>query len=192
MTNGIDNRDNHAKAQFDEAARRLEAAEVRVRALSINPLADEAALQTALEAYEMARLLWLSSEAVLRSAVVTNGQPQHIGKCVVILHGNEHVGESIALLLRLRGFGTTAIPSNRLERAIRHGPAAAVIFDIERDPRDACVLAANSFDTYPDARIIGIVPPTLENYDWRGFDTILVKPTSIDMIVWAIVSDAGS
>ena len=40
MTNRIDKPDNDVQAQFDEAARRLQAAEDRVQALCNNPLVD--------------------------------------------------------------------------------------------------------------------------------------------------------
>ncbi|WP_232431703.1 hypothetical protein [Burkholderia ubonensis] len=192
MTNSIDNRDKDAKAQFDEAARRLEAAEARLQALFANPFADETARQTALESYQEARLLWLSSEAVLRSAAIVDDPPRHAGKSVVILRGNPHVGESIALLLRLRGFSTTVLPKHRVEETVAHGPVAAVIVDIERDPHRARELAVDTLRTYPGARIVGMVPQTLARCDWREFHAVIVKPASIDMIVRAIAGDAGA
>ncbi|CAN0625425.1 conserved protein of unknown function [Burkholderia multivorans] len=191
MTNTIGNRENSAKAQFDEAVRRLEAAEARVQALFANPHVDESTRQMALEVYEEARLLWLSSEAILRSMAVNCGPSRHEGQSVVILGGDTPVGESIAILLRLRGFRTAVLSRNRADEQISRGPAAAVIVDIERDPDNACVLAVSTLDTYPGSRIIGMVPPVLENYDWRGFDAILVKPASIDTIVQAIAGDPG-
>ncbi|RQQ56126.1 hypothetical protein [Burkholderia stagnalis] len=181
-----------AKALFDEANRRLEAAEARIRALFANPLADEAIRQAALEAYQEARLLWLSAEAVLRSATIVDAPPRHAGRRIVILRGSAHVGESIALLLRLRGFRTSVVPKHRAEESFSHGPAEAVIVDVERDPDEACVLAANMLETYPDTRIVAMVPPTLGGYAWRGFDIVLVKPASIDMILHAIAGDTGA
>jgi len=188
MTNGID---SGARAQFNDAARRLAAAEARIRALSANPLADETARQAALAAYREARLLWLSSEAVLRSAAITAAPRRHAGKSVVILGGNAHIDESIALLLRLRGFRTTVLAKHRIEEGVSHGRATAVIVDIERDPHTACVLAADSSKLYPGARIIGMVWPALESYRWRGFDAILVKPASIDVIAAAVTDGTG-
>lgn len=190
---GIYKPDKGTKAEFDDALRRLEAAEARVQALSANPSTDELTLQNALEAYQEARLLWLSSEAVLRSAAIVEEQPRHSGKSVVIVQGNNaHVGESIALLLRLRGFRTTLLSKHRLDDATPHGPIAAIIVDIERNFDKARVHAIKSLKTDSRARIIGMIPQSLEYADWQGFDTVLVKPASIDTIVQAIVFDAGA
>ena len=134
MEDGIDNRNGNAKAQFDEADRRLGVAEARIRSLFANPLANEAVRQSALEDYREARLLWLSADAVLRSTSVIDKPPRQVGRRIVILRGNAHVGESVALLLRLRGFSTTVVPAHRAEEAIAHGPASAVVVDVERDP----------------------------------------------------------
>ncbi|RQR62730.1 hypothetical protein DIE19_11030 [Burkholderia sp. Bp9126] len=191
MMESSGNRGANAKALFDEANRRLEAAEARIRALFANPLADEATRKAALEAYQDARLLWLGAEAVLRSTTIVEQPQRQLGRRIVILRGSAHVGESIALLLRLRGFRTTVVPKHRAA-AISHGPADAVIVDVERDPDDACLLAASMLETYPDTRIVAMVPPTLGSFAWRGFDIILVKPASIDMILHAIAGDTGA
>lgn len=192
MEDGIDNRNGNAKAQFDEADRRLGVAEARIRSLFANPLANEAVRQSALEDYREARLLWLSADAVLRSTSVIDKPPRQVGRRIVILRGNAHVGESVALLLRLRGFSTTVVPAHRAEEAIAHGPASAVVVDVERDPDDACMLAVNTVNSHPRTRIVAMVPPTLERYAWRGFDAVLVKPVSIDMIAHAIMGDSGA
>ena len=192
MEDGIDNRNGNAKAQFDEADRRLRVAEARIRSLFANPLANEAVRQSALEDYREARLLWLSADAVLRSTSVIDKPPRQVGRRIVILRGNAHVGESVALLLRLRGFSTTVVPAHRAEEAIAHGPASAVVVDVERDPDDACMLAVNTVNSHPRTRIVAMVPPTLERYAWRGFDAVLVKPVSIDMIAHAIMGDSGA
>ncbi|MDN7491350.1 hypothetical protein CFB40_36250 [Burkholderia sp. AU31652] len=192
MEDGIDNRNGNAKAQFDEADRRLGVAEARIRSLFANPLANEAVRQSALEDYREARLLWLSADAVLRSTSVIDKPPRQVGRRIVILRGNAHVGESVALLLRLRGFSTTVVPAHRAEEAIAHGPASAVVVDVERDPDDACMLAVNTVNSHPRTRIVAMVPPTLERYAWRGFDAVLVKPVSIDVIAHAIMGDSGA
>ncbi|CAB3966918.1 hypothetical protein BCO9919_02528 [Burkholderia cenocepacia] len=192
MEDGIDNRNGNAKAQFDEADRRLGVAEARIRSLFANPLANEAVRQSALEDYREARLLWLSADAVLRSTSVIDKPPRQVGRRIVILRGNAHVGESVALLLRLRGFSTTVVPAHRAEEAIAHGPASAVVVDVERDPDDACLLAVNTVNSHPRTRIVAMVPPTLERYAWRGFDAVLVKPVSIDVIAHAIMGDSGA
>ncbi|MXN75385.1 hypothetical protein GR157_11650 [Burkholderia sp. 4701] len=192
MMESSGNRGGNAKALFDEANRRLEAAEARIRALFANPLADDAAKQAALEAYQEVRLLWLSAEAVLRSATIVENPPRQAGRRIVILRGSAHVGESIALLLRLRGFRTTVVPKSRADETMSHGPPEAIIFDVERDPDEACVLAVSVLDTYPDTRIVAMVPPALGSFAWRGFDIILVKPASIDMILHAIAGDTGA
>ena len=167
-------------------------AEARIRSLFANPLANEAVRQSALEDYREARLLWLSADAVLRSTSVIDKPPRQVGRRIVILRGNAHVGESVALLLRLRGFSTTVVPAHRAEEAIAHGPASAVVVDVERDPDDACMLAVNTVNSHPRTRIVAMVPPTLERYAWRGFDAVLVKPVSIDMIAHAIMGDSGA
>ncbi|MEM5436141.1 hypothetical protein [Paraburkholderia diazotrophica] len=183
----FDNLGNHAKAQFDEAVRRLEAADARVRALSANPLADESTKLTALHAYEEARLLWLSCEAVLRSAAIVETPAQYAGKSIAIVHANAHVGESIALLLRLRGFKTTVLSTERLLDAASHGPATAVLVDVERKLDRASLLAIGKLKTAPSIRIIAMIPEGLEHNEYIGFDTVLVKPVSIDTIVRAIL-----
>lgn len=190
MTNRIDKPDNDVQAQFDEAARRLQAAEARVQALCNNPLVDETARQMARDAFEQARLLWLSSDVVMRSAAFNDDLQRHTGKRVVILAANVHVGESIALLLRLRGFVTALHARNRIDDAHMHRPAAAVIVDMERDSDKASVLAVDALRHHAGTRIIGMIPPMLENGDWSGFDTILVKPVSIDLIVQAVTGRA--
>ncbi|WP_124603393.1 hypothetical protein [Burkholderia sp. Bp8963] len=144
----------------------------------------------ALDAYEEARLLWLSCEAVLRSATIVDVPPPHAGKNIVICGGNAHVRESIALLLRLRGFRTTVISKSRIDEAISHGPAVAVVVDIERDPDHACMLAVNTLEIYPGTRVVGMIPATLEHYDWKGFDVILVKPVSTDRIVQVVTGES--
>ncbi|EKS9797943.1 MULTISPECIES: hypothetical protein [Burkholderia] len=192
MEDGIDNRNGNAKAQFDEADRRLGMAEARIRSLFANPLANEAVRQSALDDYREARLLWLSADAVLRSTSVIDKPSRQVGRRIVILRGNAHVGESVALLLRLRGFSTTVVPAHRAEEAISHGPASAVVVDVERDPDDACLLAVNTVNSHPRTRIVAMVPPTLERYAWCGFDAVLVKPVSIDMIAHAIMGDSGA
>ena len=192
MEDGIDNRNGNAKAQFDEADRRLGVAEARIRSLFANPLANEAIRQSELDDYREARLLWLSADAVLRSTSVIDKPSRQVGRRIVILRGNAHVGESVALLLRLRGFSTTVVPAHRAEEAISHGPAAAVVVDVERDPDDACMLAVNTVNLHPRTRIVAMVPPTLGRHAWRGFDAVLVKPVSIDMIAHAIMGDSGA
>ncbi|NIE55347.1 MULTISPECIES: hypothetical protein [unclassified Burkholderia] len=192
MEDGIDNRNGNAKAQFDEADRRLGVAEARIRSLFANPLANEAIRQCALEDYREARLLWLSADAVLRSTSVIDKPSRQVGRRIVILRGNAHVGESVALLLRLRGFSTTVVPAHRAEEAISHGPASAVVVDVERDPDDACMIAVNTVNLHPRTRIVAMVPPTLGRYAWHGFDAVLVKPVSIDMIAHAIMGDSGA
>ncbi|RQS36189.1 hypothetical protein DIE03_03295 [Burkholderia sp. Bp8992] len=192
MEEGIDSHNGKAKARFDEADRRLGVAEARIRALFANPLADEALKQSALEAYREARLLWLSADAVLRSSSVTDKPLRLAGRRIVILRGNAHVGESVALLLRLRGFSTTVVPAHRAEEAISHGPASAVVVDVERDPDNACKFAVDTVSLHPRTRIVAMVPPTLGSYAWRGFDAILVKPVSIDAIAHAIMGDSGA
>lgn len=167
-------------------------AEARIRSLFANPLANEAIKQSALEDYREARLLWLSADAVLRSTSVIDKPSRQVGRRIVILRGNAHVGESVALLLRLRGFSTTVAPAHRAEEAISHGPASAVVVDVERDPDDACMLAVNTVNLHPRTRTVAMVPPTLGRYLWRGFDTILVKPVSIDIIAQAITGDSGA
>ncbi|MEX3931778.1 hypothetical protein AB4Y32_08170 [Paraburkholderia phymatum] len=183
----FDNLGNNAKAQFDEAVRRLEAADARVRALSANPLADESTKQTAQHAYEKARLLWLSCEAVLRSAAIVESPSQYAGKSIAIVHANAHVGESIALLLRLRGFKTTVLPTERLLDAASHGSATAILVDVERKLDEASVLAICELKTEPSIRIIAMIPEGLEHGEYVGFDAVLVKPASIDTIVQAIL-----
>ena len=84
------------------------------------------------------------------------------------------------------------VPAHRAEEAIAHGPASAVVVDVERDPDDACMLAVNTVNSHPRTRIVAMVPPTLERYAWRGFDAVLVKPVSIDMIAHAIMGDSGA
>ncbi|SEJ18412.1 hypothetical protein [Paraburkholderia diazotrophica] len=187
IMDSFDNPGNNAKAQFDEAVRRLEEADARVRALSANPFADETTKRTALHAYEEARLLWLSCEAVLRSAAIVENPTQHAGKSIAIVHANSHVGESIALLLRLRGFKTTVLPTERLSDAASHGPATAFLVDVERKLDEASLLAIGQLKTDPSIRIIAMVPEGLEHGEYIGFDTVLVKPASIDTIVQAIL-----
>ncbi|MBN3751431.1 hypothetical protein G3N95_00645 [Paraburkholderia sp. Tr-20389] len=174
---------DHAKAQFDKAFRRLEAAQIRLQTLAARPDADEAALRSARYAYDEARLLWLSSEAALRSAAIADSHRHHMNRLVVVLDGNSHVAESIALLLRLRGFRAavaSSLPSNE-ERPIE--PPSAVIADFGRRPGPADAQAISRLKVTPSTRMIAMVPPALLSDDWDGFDAVLAKPASIDTII---------
>jgi xanthine/CO dehydrogenase XdhC/CoxF family maturation factor len=174
-----------AKAQFDAAFRRLEAAQIRLQTLAANSSTDEAALQTARYAYDEARLLWLSSEAALRSAAIADSYHHYMSKFVVILQGNSHVAESIALLLRLRGFRATVLsrcPSDDdSNKPIE--PPSAVIADFERTPVSEDTRAISRLRVTPSTRIVAMVPPALLNHVWDGFDAVLAKPASIDTII---------
>jgi hypothetical protein len=189
--NSIDNHDNDAKAQFDEAARRFERTEERLRALSASPVKDATARWIALEAYEEARLFLLSSEAVLRSAEIIGDRRRHPGKSIVILRGDAHIAESIALLLRLRGFRSTVLPKTHIAGMASHIPAAAIIVDVERDMDKRCLCAVDKLNATPSTRLIAMIPQALAQHDWSGFDSVLVKPASIDLIVSAIVIEPG-
>lgn len=182
-----DNLSNSAKAQFDAAVRRLEAADARMRGLHANPLADETTKRTALKAYEEARLLWLSCEAVLRSAAIVENPAECPNRSVAIVHCNAHVGESIALLLRLRGFKTAVLPTDRLLDAAPHETVSAVLIDMERKLDDARVRAIGRLKTDPSVRIIAMIPEAFEYDENLGFDSVLVKPVSIDTIIQAIL-----
>jgi hypothetical protein len=190
--NRTDHPDDNAKAQFDEAARRLQAAEARLRALAAYPLADEITRQAALEAYEEARLIWLSCEAVLRSMEIVDDTRRHPGKSVVILRGDPHIAESIALLLRLRGFRTTVLPKTLIDDAASHKPPSAIIVDVERDWDKGCLSSVHKLNATPSTRLIAMVPAPLKRHDWSGFNVVLVKPASIDSIIEAIVSEPGA
>jgi hypothetical protein len=175
-----DRPDHLAKVQFEEAVRRLEAVRARVRAVSVNPLADETTRRTAQVAYEEARLLWLSCEAVLRSVAIIDEPTRHPSGDIVIVQGNAHVAESIVR------------SKDRIEDVVSHRSAAAIIVDIERHLDRAHLLALQKVKKTARTRAIAMVPQALENDDWSGFDAVLVKPASIDLIVQAITSDAGS
>ena len=184
MANDIGNDPvGYAKAQFDVAFTRLEAAQMRLQALAARSNTDEEALRSARTAYNDARLLWLSSEAALRSAAIADSCHPYTNRLVVVLEGNAHVAESIALLLRLRGFKATVMsryPSDE-ERAAE--PASAVVADFERKPAPAEAQAIKRLKSYPFTRMIAMVPPSLPGHDWEGFDAVLEKPASIDTII---------
>lgn len=172
-----------AKAQFDAAFRRLETAQLRLQTLASKPDADEEALHSARVVYDEARLLWLSSEAALRSAAIADSYSHYMNRLVVVLEGNAHVAESIALLLRLRGFRATVMsryPSDD-ERTIE--PASAVIADFERRPVPADAQAIKRLRASPSTRMIAMVPPSLLLHNWDGFDAVLEKPASIETII---------
>jgi len=175
-----------AKAQFDVAFRRLESARERLQAIESNPAKDGGALRRAQTVYDEARLFWLSSEAALRSAAIAGGHPTAPGKRLVILQGNSHVAESIALLLRLRGFVTTVRFRNPVDCDKPLEPVAAVIADFERRPDHVDRLAIDQVKTSPFTRVIAIVPSTLSNCDWGGFDEVVLKPASIESIIQAV------
>jgi len=179
----------YAKSQFDAAFRRLEAAQSRLQALAADPGGDEAALGTARASYDQARLLWLCSEAALRSAAIVAGHARQTGRRVVILQGNSHVAESIALLLRLRGFRATVMSRDPAHEDKSSEPAAAVLMDFERKRDHADQLALGRLNVAPATRVIAMVPHALLRQDWDGFDAVLLKPASIDMIVQMILGD---
>ena len=173
-----------AKAQFDAAFRRLEAAQLRLQTLAAKTNADEASLQMARYAYDEARLLWLSSEAALRSAAIVDSYRHYTNRLVVILQGNAHVAESIALLLRLRGFRATVLSRYPVDGDDRPAePPSAIIADFERTPLAEDTHAISRLRATPSTRIVAMVPPALLNRGWDGFDAVLTKPASIDTII---------
>ncbi|HVE05781.1 MAG TPA: hypothetical protein VNE00_00875 [Paraburkholderia sp.] len=182
--------DKKAKAQFDEAIMRLDAAQQRLDALFDNPLADDESRAAAQSAYDEARLLWLSSEAVLRSAAVNHPRPSP--RNVLILRGNAHIAESIALLLRLRGYGVTVVSKHRLDEPVPHAPAAAIIVDIEREQDREWLGSIEKLRTTAATRIVAMIPAALQRRNWQGFDSVLVKPASIDMLVQCMNLSADS
>ena len=191
MEDGIDNRNGNAKAQFDEADRRLGVAEARIRSLFANPLANEAVRQSALEDYREARLLWLSADAVLRSTSVIDKPPRQVGRRIVILRGNAHVGNRLRCCC---GCADSAPPWCR-----RTVPKKRLRMARPRRSSSTSSVTPTTLACWPStpsirirARgIVAMVPPTLERYAWRGFDAVLVKPVSIDMIAHAIMGDSG-
>jgi hypothetical protein len=187
MTNNTDSDlIGRAKAQFDVAFRRLESAQARLQALTDNPVDDGTALRNAQTVYEQARLFWLSSEAALRSAAIAGGHPR-TGRRLVILQGNSHVAESIALLLRLRGF-TATVRSHNLNDGDRPvEPPAAIVADFEKRPEQGEALAISRAEMSPGTRMVAMVPPALMDCDWRGFDAVVLKPASMDAIVQAVL-----
>ena len=154
MANDIDDGSvGHAKAEFDVALRRLESAQRRLQALVANPGDDEAALQVARSAYDDARLLWLSSEAALRSITLVENRQAHANRRIVILPGSSHVTESLAILLRLRGFRATVMSKHPagLDRAVE--PTAAVVADVDGRQEQEDELAVNRLRTSPATRL---------------------------------------
>jgi hypothetical protein len=176
-----------AKAQFDVAFRRLESAQERLQALTADPANDGVALRQAQSVYEQARLFWLSSEAALRAAAIAGGRPLAHGRRLVILHGNSHVAESIALLLRLRGFAATVRARNGTDGDRPAEPPSAIIADFEKRPDRLDRFAINRVKTSPGTRMVAMVPQALADCDWREFDEVLLKPVSIDEIVQAVL-----
>jgi hypothetical protein len=189
--NSIDTTDKNAKVQFDDAIARLDAAQSRIRALYDNPLADETARAVAWEAYEQARLLWLSCEAMLRSAAIIDREARRKNRRVVVVHGNTHIAESLMLLLRLRGFGATALARRPVgDRAGGTAPAA-IIVDIERAADREWLFPLDALKTAASTRVIALIPAALRHHAWDGLDEVLVKPASIDAVVCAIGRNTG-
>lgn len=144
-----------AKAQFDKAFRRLEAAQVRLQTLAARPHADEAALRSARFAYDEARLFWLSSEAALRSAAIADSYRHCMNRLVVVLEGDSHVAESIALLLRLRGFRAKVMSHHSWDEERSIEPPSAVIADFGRKPGRADTQVISRLKVTPSTRKIG-------------------------------------
>ncbi|ALL71781.1 hypothetical protein K788_0007047 (plasmid) [Paraburkholderia caribensis MBA4] len=191
MANDIDSDSvGQAKAEFDVALRRLETAQRRLQALVANPGDDEAALQVARSAYDHARLLWLSSEAALRSITLVENQQAYAGWRIVILPGSSHVTESLAILLRLRGFRATVMSKHPagLDRAVE--PTAAVVADFDGRQEQEDELAVNRLRTSSATRMVAMVPAALQHHEWHGFDAVLPKPTTIDAIIRVILGHA--
>jgi hypothetical protein len=177
-----------AKAQFDVAFSRLEAAQRRLQALASDPRNDGIELQTARNAYDHARLFWLSSEAALRSVAIFGTYHCPVRR-VVILQGNSHVSESIALLLRLRGFRTTVMSTHHPADADGVTQQAAVVLvDVERKPQPADELALNRIRMRSAARLVAMIPPALHDHAWDAFDAVLLKPASIEAIIQVILA----
>ncbi|MEM5383851.1 hypothetical protein VSR68_09630 [Paraburkholderia phymatum] len=173
--------------QFDVALARLEQAFERVQRVASCYPADSLAVVEARQAYERARLVWLSAELALRGNALLNAPRSRVPRSNVLVVGrSDQVVRSLAVLLRTQGYAAVGCSVAELYGALRESAYAAVLVSVDRAmARDRALLDAITHAVLP-LPIVALIRGSLANLQPVAFDRVVSDPAGIAQIAIAL------
>src|SRR5262249_21435886 len=154
---------------------------------------DSVAFARALENYQRARLVWLSSEIMLRSSAVCMPVRAPALERVLSLQCAEPVAASYEILLRINGYPVMSLDELAgLDALLDRFAPQAVLLDLDErfGMKLACIVRAREWQRQQegrcDMRIVGLASPRLARTRVPLVDIMIGKPAQLGELVDAI------
>ncbi|SEJ33251.1 hypothetical protein [Paraburkholderia diazotrophica] len=173
--------------QYDVALARLEQAFQRVqRAAGCYP-SDSLAVFEARQAYERARLVWLSAELTLRGDALLNAPRSRVPRGNVLVVGrSDQIVRSLVVLLKTQGYASMGCSVAELYGALRESAYAVVLLSVDcAMARDRALLDAIRHAVLP-LPIVALIRGSLASLQHVPFDHVVSDPSDIGQIAGAL------
>ncbi|SIT48946.1 conserved hypothetical protein [Paraburkholderia piptadeniae] len=174
--------------QYDVALARLEQAFLRVqRAASCYP-SDSLAVFEARQAYERARLVWLSAELALRGDALLKASRSRVPRSNVLVVGrSDQVVRSLVVLLKTQGYAAAVGCSvAELYGALRESVHTVVLVSVDcAMARDRALLDVIRHAVSP-LPFVALIRGGLANLQPVAFDRVVSDPSDIGQITGAL------